>query len=229
MRTRSGARAADAAAGRSGVFCAALPAGMILFVTRLPVGREIKATHTNAHTVARSCGSKSTSRRPRRGVERAHTDTQNPRKKKGDLPPTQHAHHPGMGGSDDHRHGKHASSSSSHHRHRHHHSSSSRHEGETEEERHARRAAKKAAKREREEAAAAAAGVGGYSNEANPWNDPNLGQAFVWKRKEEKAAAAAGGSSGGGRGGASGGAAAMHRPRRRCASGGRSSWRSWRR
>mmetsp|Transcript_44369 Transcript_44369/g.73606 ORF Transcript_44369/g.73606 Transcript_44369/m.73606 type:complete len:610 (-) Transcript_44369:413-2242(-) len=54
---------------------------------------------------------------------------------------------------------------------------------ETDEEKRARRQAKKAAKAlKREEQSQ----VGGYTNEANPWNDPNLSEQFAWGKKQEK-------------------------------------------
>ena len=53
---------------------------------------------------------------------------------------------------------------------------------ETDEEKRARRLAKKERKREKE----AALQIPGYSNDANRWNDPNLSQAFTWKRKDER-------------------------------------------
>ena len=56
-----------------------------------------------------------------------------------------------------------------------------KHRDETDEERRARRLAKKDAKRARESEA-----MGGYSNEANPWNDPNLAEGFVWGKKNER-------------------------------------------
>jgi hypothetical protein len=56
-----------------------------------------------------------------------------------------------------------------------------KHRDETDEEKRARRLAKKATKRERESESLA-----GYSNDANPWNDPNLGEAFVWGKKEDR-------------------------------------------
>ena len=56
-----------------------------------------------------------------------------------------------------------------------------RHDDETDEERRARRLAKKEAKRARETQA-----LGGYSNESNPWNDPNLAEGFVWGKKTER-------------------------------------------
>ena len=49
---------------------------------------------------------------------------------------------------------------------------------ETEAERRARRKAKKEAKAKNL--------FGGYSNEDNPFGDPNLHQAFVWKKKRER-------------------------------------------
>ena len=52
---------------------------------------------------------------------------------------------------------------------------------ETDEERRARRLAKKEAKRARETEQTA-----GYSNEVNPWNDPNLGEGFVWGKKTDR-------------------------------------------
>ena len=58
---------------------------------------------------------------------------------------------------------------------------SGRHGDETEDEKRARRLAKKEAKRARESEQLA-----GYSNEANPWNDPHLADAFVWGKKIEK-------------------------------------------
>ena len=60
-------------------------------------------------------------------------------------------------------------------------------QNETEEEKRARRLAKKAAKAERR---AEDAEMGGYSNETNPWNDPNLTRQFTWDKKVEKSRAA---------------------------------------
>ena len=54
-------------------------------------------------------------------------------------------------------------------------------EHETDEEKRARRLAKKAAKRAKE-----AAALGGYTNDANPWNDTGLGEQFVWGKKLER-------------------------------------------
>ena len=54
---------------------------------------------------------------------------------------------------------------------------------ETDEEKRARRLAKKAAKDEKR---AEEGSLGGYSNQSNPWNDPNLTQAFVWGKKVDK-------------------------------------------
>ncbi len=54
---------------------------------------------------------------------------------------------------------------------------------ETDEEKRARRLAKKAAKAAKAEEESQ---VGGYSNHANPWNDPNLSEQFVWGKKVDK-------------------------------------------
>ena len=56
---------------------------------------------------------------------------------------------------------------------------------ETDEEKRARRLAKKAAKREKE-----VAQLAGYSNESNPWNDPNLADAFVWGKNDKSGSVA---------------------------------------
>lgn len=55
--------------------------------------------------------------------------------------------------------------------------------GETEEERNARRMAKKLAKQAKQKQEKE---LFGYTNEANPFNDPNLTKAFVWKKKYDK-------------------------------------------
>ena len=56
-------------------------------------------------------------------------------------------------------------------------------EEETEEEKRARRLAKKAAKAAKRQESSQ---VAGYSNQDNPWNDPNLAESFVWGKKVEK-------------------------------------------
>ena len=56
-------------------------------------------------------------------------------------------------------------------------------EEETEEEKRARRLAKKAAKAAKRQEGSQ---VAGYSNQDNPWNDPNLAESFVWGKKVEK-------------------------------------------
>lgn len=58
---------------------------------------------------------------------------------------------------------------------------------ETVEEKRVRRLAKKAAKAEHKRESA---DIGGYTNEANPWNDSNLTNQFVWDKKVEKDRAA---------------------------------------
>jgi len=54
---------------------------------------------------------------------------------------------------------------------------------ETDEEKRARRLAKKAAKEAKRQDDAE---VGGYRNEANPWNDASLSEQFVWGKKIER-------------------------------------------
>ena len=54
---------------------------------------------------------------------------------------------------------------------------------ETDEEKRVRRNAKKAAKDIKKEEEAQ---VAGYSNQDNPWHDPNLAEAFVWGKKVDK-------------------------------------------
>ena len=54
---------------------------------------------------------------------------------------------------------------------------------ETDEEKRARRLAKSAAKAVKRQEDAQ---VAGYSNQDNPWNDPNLAESFVWGKKTDK-------------------------------------------
>ena len=58
---------------------------------------------------------------------------------------------------------------------------------ETEEEKRERRLAKKLKKHGADATFnPATATIGGYTNDANPWNDPNLMQSFVWGKKDER-------------------------------------------